>query len=184
MQKKWWFWIPVIALALYGSSNDFNLSPAWFPFAVGVAILAPLLLLPQLRRLGLVRKGGADQRITDRVILYCIAVVTTGLIIGSALPTLGTKLMGSETRTPVTVSARKKRSQVHRSIFSEDYYQLEFRFPDGVAGTHSIDEDTFRRFEWIGGKTTARIRQSWFGFEVLEIEASGNPPSGIPKLVF
>ncbi len=183
MRKNWWFWIPVIALALYGSSNDFNLSPAWFPFAVGVSILAPLLLLPPLRRLGLVRQAGADQRVTDRVIRYFVAVVTTGLILGSALPALGTKLMGSDARTPVTVSARKKRSVVHRSIFSEHYYQLQFRFADGVVGTHSIDEDTFKRFEWIGGKTSARIRQSWFGFEVLEIEASGNPPSGIPKLV-
>jgi hypothetical protein len=113
MRKKWWFWIPVIALALYGSSNDFNLSREWIPFAIGVAILAPFLLLPQLRRLGLVRQGGVDQRITDRVIRYFVAVITAGLIFGSALPALGTTLMGSETRTPVTVSARKKRSLVH-----------------------------------------------------------------------
>lgn len=122
MRKHWWFRIPVIALALYGSSNDFNLSPEWIPFAVGVAILAPFLLLPQLRRLGVVRKE------------------------------------------------------------SSDYYQLEFRFADGVVGKHSIDEESFKQFEWRGGKTVARIRQSWFGFEVLEIEGSGNPPGGVPKV--
>lgn len=182
MGKHWWFWIPVIALALYGSSNDFNLSAEWFPWAVGLTLFAPFAVLPILPRMGLMSANSPARRARDWFVIYLISVVASGLIVGSALPALGTTLFGNEERVMVTASAREKISHARRSLFDDHYYQLQFVTSDGVFGKHSLDEETFRQLEGRGGGAIALIRRSWFGFELLEIEGSGNSPSAMPKL--
>ena len=118
---------------------------------------------------------------------FLFGTILSGLIVGSALPAAGTYLLADDERMAVIVSPYKyKRTGRRGSWFlGKIAYYLQIAVePLNTEVDYEIDEDQFPYFEPKRGETWARIRRSWFGIHVLELEPSSSASGSTPHVDF
>ena len=183
------FWAGFATLAAYGGASGFTASHDWLPWGWAATLGATLIAIPLLMRIGYLRMKRDDWNSTTMfigswLVTIFFALFLGGLIVVSALPALGTLALASDERVAVNVTPREERSSARRTFFHNPY--CLYIGIDGVPGRlrYKVSEDDFLRFTPRSARTEARIRRSWFGIHVLELEPSRGPFGSTPHVEF
>jgi hypothetical protein len=190
MNRKRILWAAIVLFALYGGLTEFTISGEWLQWALVAAPVATLIAIPVLARFRFLRitRGDAastSQFVATGIVTFLFGLILSGLIVGSAMPAVGTYLLADDERMAVLVSPYKRVRERNRWYLAKIIYRVRITIePLNTEVDYKIDEDQFPYFEPKMGKTRARIRRSWFGIHVLELEPSGSPSGSTPHIDF
>ena len=179
----------LIPLTIYGGVTQFTQSSDWWNWGFVSAGVATLVTTIALAKAGYFRRPARNgSSFLSHVAMVCAAncvfLVVSYLVIGRAVPALGTLLLVPDIRLEASIERMYYKPRKVR-LWKGTTYHLRIRL-DAVDMTveyrlkDPADYERVRTWRTAG----ARIRKSWFGLHVLDLEAYDGPPGARSHIRF
>jgi hypothetical protein len=180
----------LIPMTIYGGATQFTPSAEWWSWGFVSAGVATVATTIALATTGYFRRPARDTssflgHAAKVCAVICMFFLVSYLVVGRAVPALGTLLLAPDIRLEATLEREKHKVRKSRRSSDRTSYNLHIRLEtlDTTVEYRLKDPADYERV--LTWRTAgARIRKSWFGLHVLELEAYDGPPGARSHLSF